>query len=135
MEIDFDRLIAEETDENIINLHKYFREERPSNKNEYTGMFKDYNLIMITAESFSSLAVDPELTPTLYKLVNSGFVFENFYNPIWGVSTLDGEYAVCTGLYPKPGVWSFYRAGLNGNNMMFCMGNVLSKEEIGGAHV
>ncbi len=128
MEIDFDRLIAEETDENIINLHKYFREETPSNKNEYTGMFKDYNLIMITAESFSSLAVDPELTPTLYKLVNSGFVFENFYNPIWGVSTLDGEYAVCTGLYPKPGVWSFYRAGLNGNNMMFCMGNVLSKE-------
>ncbi len=128
MAIDFDRLIREEQDENIINLHKYFRSEIPSDKNEYTGMFKDYNLIMITAESFSYLAVDPELTPTLYKLVNSGFVFENFYNPIWGVSTLDGEYVACTGLYPKPGVWSFYRAGLNGNNMMFCMGNVLAGE-------
>ena len=34
-------------------------------KNKYTGMFKGYNLIYITAESFSEIGVSKELTPTL----------------------------------------------------------------------
>ena len=37
------------------------------------------NLIYIVAESFNEIGVREDLTPTLYKLVNSGFVFENFY--------------------------------------------------------
>ena len=36
------------------------------------------NLIYIVAEAFSPVAVDPILTPTLHKLVNNGFVFNNF---------------------------------------------------------
>ena len=48
-------------------------------KNKYTGLFSGYNLIYITAESFSEIAVSPELTPTLYKLINTGFKFNNFY--------------------------------------------------------
>ena len=39
------------------------------------SLFKDYNLIYITAESFSEIAVSEELTPTLYKLINTGFKF------------------------------------------------------------
>ena len=56
-------------------------------------MFEGCNLILITAESFSYLAIDPELTPTLYKLQTEGFNFTNFYTPYWDVSTSDGEYA------------------------------------------
>ena len=40
---------------------------------EYTGVFAGKNLIFIVAEGFSPIAVDEELTPTLYKLVNNGF--------------------------------------------------------------
>ena len=34
-------------------------------------------------------------------------VFDNFYTPLWGVSTSDGEYVTTTGLIPKSGVWSY----------------------------
>lgn len=125
MDIDFDKLIESETNENIIAMHKYFSSVEPTNKNEYTGIFKGYNLILITAEGFSHLALDKELTPTLYKMANESFVFNNFYNPIWGVSTSDGEYVACQGLIPKSGVWSFYTSGEN--YLPFVMGNQFKK--------
>lgn len=122
MNIDFDALMSKETDEEVQNLHKYFASRTPTLKNEYTGIFEDYNLIYITAEGFSQYAIDEKLTPTLYKMYNKGFQFNNFYTPIWGVSTFDGEYVNCTGLIPKSGVWSLYRAGQQKNNMRFTMG-------------
>lgn len=125
MDIDFNKLIEDETDENIIAMHKYFSTVDSTNKNEYTGLFKDYNLILITAEGFSHLAIDEELTPTLYKMANESFVFTNFYNPVWGVSTSDGEYVACQGLIPKSGVWSFYTSG--DNYLPFVMGNQFKK--------
>ena len=125
MDIDFNKLIENETDENISAMHKYFSSVEPTNKNEYTGIFKDYNLILITAEGFSHLAIDKELTPTLYKMANESFVFNNFYNPIWGVSTSDGEYVACQGIIPKSGVWSFYTSGEN--YLPFVMGNQFKK--------
>ncbi|MGN1344061.1 MAG: LTA synthase family protein [Traorella sp.] len=120
MDIDFDSLIKNESDPTIKKMHEYFSKIKPTNKNEYTGMFKDYNLIMITAESFSDYAIDEKLTPTLYKMKNEGFVFNNFYNPLFGVSTSDGEYVTNVGLYPKEGVWSFSRS--SDNYLPFTMG-------------
>lgn len=125
MDIDFDALLESETDENVKMLHEYFAAEEPSYQNEYTGMFEGYNLIHITAEGFYPYAIDEELTPTLYKMVNEGFQFTNFYTPIWGVSTSDGEYVGCTGLIPKSGVWSFYKSG--SISMPFCLGNQFEK--------
>ncbi|MFO7888187.1 MAG: sulfatase-like hydrolase/transferase [Eubacteriales bacterium] len=126
VEIDFDKLIEEEEDEIINNMHQYFKAVEPSEKNNYTGKFEDYNLIMITAESFHSLAIDKDLTPTLYKLQNEGYNFTNFYNPLWGVSTLDGEYVATTGLIPKPGVWSMYES--RDNYLPYTMGNKLKEK-------
>ncbi|NJD02681.1 MAG: LTA synthase family protein, partial [Ruminiclostridium sp.] len=125
MKIDFDTLIANEKDPTILGMHKYFSSVEPTKKNAYTGLFKGNNLILLTAESFSPYAVDPELTPTLYKMVKEGFEFKNFYNPVWGVSTSDGEYVACTGLMPKAGIWSFVRSGQN--YMPFAMGNQFKK--------
>ncbi len=81
----------------IGELNKYFTSLTPSKKNEYTGMFEGYNLIFLTLEGFSHHVIDPNLTPTLYKMANEGFVFENFYNGTWGGSTSTGEYANLTG--------------------------------------
>ncbi len=122
IDIDFEALNSEDPKSSIKNLNDYFASKEPTLKNEYTGMYEGYNLITITAEGFSPYAVDPELTPTLYKMSQEGFKFTNFYTPIWGVSTSDGEYAACTGLLPKSGVWSFYRSG--SNSMPYTLGNM-----------
>ncbi len=101
LDIDFDNVSANTSSSAIKWVNEYFKAETPSNKNEYTGMFEGYNLIFITAEAWSPLAVSEELTPTLYKMINSCFKFNNFYNPIWYTSTVDGEFAGISGLIPE----------------------------------
>lgn len=113
LSIDFDAYMAEETDETILALHEYFRDRLPTEKNEKTGLFAGCNLIQITAEGFSHLAIDPELTPTLYRLQNEGMQFTNFYTAYWGVSTSDGEYVNLTGTIPKSGAWSLQETADN----------------------
>ena len=97
---DFSALAEQETKSEIQTLHQYFAAQQPTTTNAYTGRFEGYNLILITAEGFSPWAVVEELTPTLYQLIHTGFVFENFYTPLWNTSTSDGEYVACTGLIP-----------------------------------
>lgn len=122
---DFGELAKGETNETIRNLHLYFGAQEATSQNAYTGMFEGYNLIMLTAEGFSPWAVDKELTPTLYKLTHSGFVFENFYTPLWYTSTSDGEYVACTGLLPD-GSNSMSRTA--DNDMPMAFGNQFAKE-------
>ena len=83
----------------IKDLCTYLTTITPTSQNEYTGMFKDYNLIYICAESFSRLAVNKDVTPTLYKMANNGIVLNNFYNSFKNVTT-NGEYSLLTGLWP-----------------------------------
>jgi lipoteichoic acid synthase len=125
IDIDFEKLIAEEENEELLEMHQYFKNVPPTAKNEHTGKFEGYNLIFITAEGFSPYAVHPEATPTLYKLVHEGYQFTNFYNPLWGVSTSDGEYVATQSLIPKSGVWSFSES--SDNWLPFVMGNQLKK--------
>lgn len=124
MNIDFKELARNEDNELISTIHNYFASETPSNKNEYTGMFEGYNLIMITAEGFYPYAVHEEVTPTLYKLTNEGFVFENFYTALWQTSTSDGEYVALTGLIPV-GTRSMYYS--RNNLMPFVLGNQFNR--------
>lgn len=126
MDIDFEALAGEEKSKTLKAMHQYFAQVEPTMQNEYTGYFEGKNLIWLTAEGFSRFAVDEALTPTLYRLSHEGFVFENFYNPLWWVSTLDGEYVATTSLIPKPGVWSMARSA--DNSMYFAMGNQLRRE-------
>jgi len=121
LNLDFEKLIENAPNDTIKALDKYFASVTPTNKNAKTGKFKGYNLIMITAEGFSPYVLDKKLTPTLYKMATEGYQFTNFYNPIWGVSTSDGEYVECTGLLPKAGVWSFKESAKN--DLPFTMGN------------
>lgn len=123
MDIDYEAIIGETASEDLKNMHIYYSTRKTTMQNEYTGKFKDYNLILITAEGYSHYAVNEEVTPTLYKMQEEGFKFTNFYNPIWGVSTSDGEYVATTGLIPKSGVWSMYKSGAI--SMPFTMGNQL----------
>ena len=124
--VDFDTLIANEEDEGLKSAHLWFSQRSPTPENLWTGYFEGKNLIWIVAEGFSTLAMDPQRTPTLWKLSHQGFVFDNFYTPLWGVSTSDGEYVTTTGLIPKSGVWSYSLS--SDNYMPFSLGNQFRRD-------
>ncbi len=93
LNIDFDSIISKTNNEEIKNMSEYYKNDSGTFKNEYTGLYAGKNLIFIVAESFNEIALSNELTPTLYKMANESFVFENFYTPI-NLSTLGGEFQV-----------------------------------------
>lgn len=127
--LDFDALNAGTEDPKLIALNNYFSQLPGTNQNEYTGMFRDYNLILICAESFSPAAVDPVYTPTLYKLTHEGFLFQNYYNTFPNTTT-DGEYALTQGLYPdsaRDKYSSSMMASAN-NYLPFTLGNFFESE-------
>ncbi len=105
LEIDF-----EKGSNSVIN--NYMLQDTGTKKNRYTGIFEGKNIIYITAESFHASGVSEELTPTLYKLINTGFVFENFYVPN-NLSTIGGEFQSITGLYADHSILSKWREGTN----------------------
>ena len=96
----------------IQTINKYMKNSDYSSQNEYTGKFKDYNLVYIVAESFSEIGVNEELTPTLYKLIHDGYYFSNFYTPL-NLSTIGGEFQGITGLYPNSSILKKWRSGSN----------------------
>lgn len=111
--INFNDINENKINKTIKKINEYIENTKPSEKNDYTGIFKGKNLVAITAEAFSPIAVNKDLTPTLYKLVNNSFVFNNFYTPIYYVSTSDGEYVTLNSLLPKESVWSFSKSSNN----------------------
>ena len=129
LEIDFDALNEMTEDEAILALNAYCESLTGTNKNEYTGMLKDYNLIVLCAESFSTGAIHEQLTPTLYRLANEGIVFNNFYST-YPDTTTDGEYTMCLGLYPdttrSKSMSSFYAS--RNSYMPFALGNVFQEQ-------
>ncbi len=112
LDIDFDSLIASESNSTIKQMHEYFKNESGTLQNEYTKYFEGKNLILFMAESFNEIAVREDLTPTLYKLVNSGFKFNNFYTPTIS-STIGGEFQELTGLVAASGFLSPWKSGEN----------------------
>lgn len=124
LDLNLEKLIEEATDENLKNIYKYINSVEPTNKNEYTGYFKDKNLIFILAEGFNSIAVNEELTPTLYKLVNSGFVFNKFYSPVF-LSTTGGEFQATTGLIPTQETLNLWKKSMP--KIEYALGNSFSK--------
>ena len=99
-DLDYGKLHQLADNDHQLWMADYIESQTPVNTNEYTGMFEGYNLIYLTAEGFCSYAIDEQLTPTLYRMANSGFVCTNYYVPIWQTSTSDGEYINLTGLIP-----------------------------------
>ena len=101
--IDFAALAESESNSDVASMHKYVASQTPSMTNEYTGLFEGKNLILITAEAFTGAWLDPELTPTLWRLANEGIRFTDYYQPLWAAGTTGGEYSNVVGLVPGSG--------------------------------
>lgn len=120
--------IDTETNADYKEIDEYFNVIVPTKENEYTGMFKDKNVIFLTAEGFSGYSISEEHTPMLYKMSHEGFVFTEYYQPGWGLSTTGGEFANMCSIIPQ---------FVNGTNcfsatvkceMPYGLGNILSNE-------
>lgn len=122
LDIDFTKLTS--SNSSITKINSYMAKQTPTNKTKYTGMFKGKNLIFILAEGFNEIAVDKDRTPTLYKLTHNGFVFNNFYSPVY-FSTTGGEFQATTGLIPTQGVLSTWKKTTP--TIKYALGNSFSK--------
>lgn len=98
--LDFGLLAQNEPYTNVAAMHSYVASLTPTSENAYTGLFEGKNLIFITAEAFTGAVIDPELTPTLYRLATEGIQFTDYYQPVWGVGTTGGEYSNIVGHVP-----------------------------------
>ena len=97
---------------NNANINNYMENDAGTKQNEYTGLFKDKNIIYIVAESFHTIGVSKDRTPTLYSLIHDGWDFENFYVPN-NLSTIGGEFQALTSLYADQSFLSTWRKGTN----------------------
>ncbi len=103
LDIDFLSLKEKEKNQTIKQIHEYMSTVPASLQNESTGIFENKNVIFMLAESLSTIAIDKDLTPTLYKMYNDGYSFVNYYSPKYPAGTADGEYMLEWGLLPVTG--------------------------------
>ena len=98
----WDKVIEKTTDTTLLTLHNYYKNRTITEKNEYTGLFKDKNLIMIMLESISFNVFDEkykEYFPTLYKLQTEGISSINNYSPKNNCPTGESEMTSQLSLY------------------------------------
>ena len=102
-EIDDSAWIALNESETIADyktLNNYFMSKSITPKNDYTGMFKDKNLIIIMIESGSNVLLNyPEYFPNITKLYNEGWAWDNAFSPRNACSTGNNEMSGITSLY------------------------------------
>ncbi len=99
----FDSVIPKRVNKKDIKDIDEFFENNPKVHidNEYSGIFKDKNLIFIAAESFDDIALNEVLTPNLLRLKNEGLYFSNNFVPVYPRTTCDSEFIFNTGLIPS----------------------------------
>lgn len=74
--------------------------EFTNESNDYTGIFKGKNLIMIMMESIDNLVIDEDTMPTLFNIRKNGWDFIKRYSALnEGGSTIATEYSTLTGLF------------------------------------
>lgn len=75
--------------------------EKTPSVHEHVGEFEGKNLIFILAESYDEIALDPILTPHIYRLKTEGYHFNNHYTPVFQRTTSDTEFIFNTGWIPS----------------------------------
>lgn len=94
-------LLENENNSVIKNLHQYYMNQSITEKNDYTGIFEDKNLIMIMVEALDMSIIDPVLTPNLYRLTQEGWYFDNYYAPKYSCTTGESEFIAEMSIIPS----------------------------------
>ncbi len=110
------KLSAEEK-ENTLKEVELLKQD-PDGINEYTGLLKDQNLLLVQLESFNNFLVGlevnvdglwQEVTPNINKLIQENIYFDSFYTSTGIGNTSDAEFTAMTGLYPTGSSYPIYK--------------------------
>ena len=85
-------------------IDQYLMSRTMTEYNDHTGMFQDYNVVYVMIEAFDYMAIDPELTPTLYKMKEEGWDFTHHYTPKFSCATGESEFVSEVSLVPMSDV-------------------------------
>lgn len=90
-------------------LNAYFDSRLDHVSNDMTGIFKGKNVVYVLMESMDDWLITQADTPTIYRLMEEGIHFTNFFTPGYGSArTLNTEFCMNTGLYlPTNGEFVF----------------------------
>ena len=109
-------------------LNGIYSKKEKANKNSYTGLFKNNNIIFIQLEGIDSWLLTEETMPNLYKMQNNAINFKNhysFYNG--GGSTFNSEFAVNTG-FITPITYNRNAYTFNRNEFTYSLANTFKEE-------
>ena len=96
----WEKVAENEKRQSYKRLNNYFLSQEITDENDFTGIFKDKNLILIMMSSTNNIALNEEYFPNIYKLYNEGWSWINSYTPRSACSTGNNELASLTSLYP-----------------------------------
>ncbi len=98
-----------ETKGDIEELKEYFADRPDHQGNDMTGLFEGKNVVYVLMESMDDWLITSDGTPTIYRLMNEGIQFTNFFTPGYGSArTLNTEFCMNTGIYlPTNGEFIF----------------------------
>lgn len=94
-------LMEAEENEDIKTVDEYLMNRTIDGYNDSTGLLEGKNLIYIMIEAFDYIAIDEQLTPTLYKMKDEGWDFSNHYTPKFDTGTSDSELMGEVSLVPR----------------------------------
>lgn len=81
-------------------LKKLLAQKEATERSALSKSLQGKSLWLIEAESLNNMAIHPELTPTLYRLIQEGIEVKGYNSPLLYGSTADTEFIVNTGLLP-----------------------------------
>lgn len=95
----FMEVTNEEKDPTLKTLDQYFLSRKITQPNDYTGYFKDKNVIVIMMESVNNIILHEEYYPNFQRILEHAWYWENNYSPRNACATGDNEFSGMTSLY------------------------------------
>ncbi len=108
-------------------VEEYFEKQGAPVPNEYTGIFKDKNVIAVMLEGIDTWMTDKKYTPTMQYMMDNGLDFTNYYSPTFGTGhTFNAEFAFNTGYFSPPSAVS--ATNFSTNRFPYSMANLFRAE-------
>lgn len=80
-------------------LNNFYANQKVTDYNDYTGMFKGKNVVVILMESVNEGIINEKYFPNFYNLYSNGWHWVNHYSPRNSCATGNNEFSAMTSLF------------------------------------